>query len=157
MRGKEMKKEVSMKPTEKRNVLVKQMLRPLLKSRGFQSSGNTWWRELKDGWLIIHMQNSRWNGSATGANFNFQISVSSKNEIVDKLKNQWRHNLINDLCGTDFLPYCGYLSPHMTPFGYQIDGYRNGMPSDDPLDEFIEQVRGDFETLFYQLLTKYGQ
>ena len=136
--------EISMKPTEKRDILVKQMLKPLLKHRGFQSSGYSWWKELEDGWLFIYMKNSRWNGVATGAAFEFQISVSGKDNIRDKLSDQWMYNRVC-LSQDDFLPYRGMLDPRKDTMGYKIDGYRNYLPQDEPLEEIIEQVRGDFE------------
>lgn len=135
--------EVSMKPTEKRDILVKQMLKPLLKENGFKSSGYSWWKELEDSWLFIHMKNSRWNGMGTGANFQFRISVSGKDDIKGKLADQWMCNR-SYLSQDDFLPYWGRLAPRMTELGYKIDGYRNYLPLDEPLDEIIEQVRGDF-------------
>lgn len=138
-------KETRMKPTEKRDALVDQMLRPLLRERGFQSSGCNWWKELEDSWLLIHMKNSRWNGESTGANFCFEISVSGKDEIRDKLSNQWIHNQFCHLTQNNFLPYYGFLSPRVEATGYKIDGYRNYLPLDDPLDEIAAQIRGDFE------------
>lgn len=137
--------KVSMPPTEKRDILVKQMLKPLLKERGFKTSGCNWWKELEDSWLFIHMKNSQWNGVATGAVFGFQISVSGKDEIRDKLSNQWMYNQQFCLEQNDFLPYWGMLTPRMNIMGYQIDGFRNYLPLDEPTDKIMEQVRGDFE------------
>lgn len=147
VRGYQLQKEaqVSMKPTQKRDAVVKQVVKPLLKARGFQSLRTSWWKELEDSWLFLYMKNSRWNSMSTGVVFEFDISVSGKDEIRGKLSEQWIYNQLNCLCQSDFLPYCGYLRPHMGVREYQIDGYRNYLPLDEPLEEIAEQIRGDFE------------
>lgn len=137
--------QVSMKPTKKRDAVVRQAVRPLLKAGGFKSVRNSWWKELEDGWLFIYMKNSQWNSMATGATFEFDISVSGRDEIRGELSEQWIHNQLNCLCQSDFLPYCGYLRPRMGVREYRIDGYRNYLPMDDPLEEIVEQIRADFE------------
>ena len=136
---------VSMKPGKKRNAVIRQVVKPLLKARGFQSVKNSWWKELEDSFLFIYLKNSCWNSMATGATFSFQISVSGKEEIRGELSEQWMHNQLHDLCQNDFLPYCGYLSPRMKSREYCIDGYRNHLPLDEPLEEITEQIRTDFE------------
>lgn len=145
--------EVSMKPTQKRDILVKQMLKPLLKASGFKNSGLSWWKELEYCWLFIYMKNSRWNGIATGATFEFIISVSGKDEIREKPANQWLYNH-HTLKQSDFLPYCGYLASHMETTGYKIDGYRSYLPTDEPLEEIIAQVQGDFENYILPALAR---
>lgn len=137
--------EISMKPAKKRDAVIRQVIKPLLKTRGFQSVRNSWWKELEDCWLFIYLKNSRWNSTSSGATFSFQISVSGKEEIKGELSEQWIHNQFTDLCQRDFLPYCGYLSPRMKAGDYHIDGNRNGLPLDEPLEDIMEQIRGDFE------------
>lgn len=146
--------EISMKPTKKRDILVKQVIKPLFKGKGFQNSGRSWWKELDDCWLFIYMKNSRWNGAATGAAFSFEISVSGKDEIRGKLSEQWIYNQLDDLCQNDFLPYCGFLTPRMNSKEYTIGGYRNYLPYDEPLEEIMEQIKGDFENFIFPALDK---
>lgn len=58
-------KELSLKPVEKRNEVVKKVIKPLLKKHGFSVSGIDWRRSLEDGsYLMIHMLNSRFNGTS---------------------------------------------------------------------------------------------
>lgn len=58
-------KELSLKPVEKRNEVVKEVIKPLLKKHGFSVSGIDWRRSLEDdSYLMIHMLNSRFNGTA---------------------------------------------------------------------------------------------
>lgn len=65
-----------MKPTEKRDAVVKQIIKPLLKKNGFTISGLNWHREVSDSYIIIHMFNSQFNSIVTGARFRFHISMS---------------------------------------------------------------------------------
>ena len=39
-----------MKAVEKRNLLVKELLAPMLKEAGFHKKGMNWWKELEDGY-----------------------------------------------------------------------------------------------------------
>lgn len=141
--------EVSMKPTKKRDAVMKQLVKPMLKSKGFFNSGQSWWKELEDCWLFLYMKNSRWNSAALGVSFCFEISVSGKDKIRDELSKQWIYNQFNHLCQNDFLPYNGYLMPLVNSYEYTIDGYKNGLPLDEPLEKIIDQIRGDFENFIF--------
>lgn len=147
-------KEVSMKPTKKRDIVIKEVVSPLMKKSGFKKSGNEWWKELEDSYLFVYLKNSRFNSMPTGATFSFQISVSGKDEIRDKISNQWMYNQMSDMSQSVFLPYCGYLSPNMSALGYQIDGYRCYLPMDVPLEQICEQIRRDFTEFLLPELSK---
>ncbi len=134
-----------MKATEKRDLLVKEVLKPMLKEAGFKTKRMLWWKELEDGYLFIYMKNSRFNSEETGCSFCFQFSASKKEDIRDKLKNQWIYNQFESIEERDFLPHSGSLSPNRNSW-YKIDGYRRGQPKDVPVEEIMEQVKGDFET-----------
>lgn len=136
--------ELSLKPTEKRDFVVKQVIKPLLKKYGFTTSGLDWHRAIDDSYIIIHMMNSQFNSIATGTSFRFHISVSKKGEIRDKLSKQWMYNQSCDLKQFDFLPYCGMLSPYYFGDMYQIDGYKNYLPSDTPVEDICAQIEEDF-------------
>lgn len=136
--------ELSLKPTEKRDVIVKQVIKPLLKEYGFTTSGLDWRRKENDMYLIIHMMNSQWNSISCGASFRFHISAVEKGAIRDKLSNQWVYNQACDLKHLDFLPYCGMLSPLYSGGMYQIDGYKNFLPSDTPVEQISRQIEEDF-------------
>ena len=63
--GVKREKELSLKPVEKRNEVVKKVIKPLLKKHGFSVSVIDWRRSLEDGsYLMIHMLNSRFNGTS---------------------------------------------------------------------------------------------
>lgn len=143
-----------MKPTEKRDVVVKQIIKPLLKKNGFTISGLDWHREVSDSYIIIHMFNSQFNSIVTGARFRFHISMSKKEEITKGLSKQWIYNQVCDLNQFDFLPYCGLLSPYYSGDMYQIDGYKNNLPSDTPVEQICSQIGEDFEKYILPDLNK---
>ncbi len=136
--------ELSMRPVKKRDIVVKQVIKPLLKKNGFTTSGLDWRRELEDSYMIIHMMNSQFNGVSTGVSFRFHISVTKKDEIRDKVSNQWIYNQTSDLRQFNFLPYCGMLSPYYSGDMYRIDGYKNFRPADTPVEEICRQLEEDF-------------
>ena len=137
-------REISMKPTQKRDLLVKNLLKPLLKEAGYKTSGSDWWKELTDCYLLIHMKKSQFNDVVGGARFEFQFSAAGKDKIHDKVKNEWVYHQMNCLTQADFLPDRGYLSPYGGSFMYQIDGYQEYLPKDVPIDDIIEHFREDF-------------
>ena len=142
---KQKEREVSMKPGKKRDLIVKEVVKPLLKDAGFQCKRIDWWKELEDSWLIIHLKKSQFEGGATGCIFDFLFSVTGKEELEGKLEDQWMYNPTQNLTISFFLPYCGYMSSYISEMGYIIDGYRNYLPLDVPVENIMEQVRVDFE------------
>lgn len=142
---KKLEDELSMKPAEKRDVLIKQVIKPLLKKYGFSTSGSDWRRETDDAYIFIHLQKMH-SDIVTGACFYIHISASKKEEIVEKLSNQWMYNrLACNLSPFDFLPYCGLLSAYNGADWYQIDGYKNYLPTDTPIEDICRQIGEDFD------------
>ena len=47
-----------LKAVQKRDLLVKEVLSPLLKEAGFYKKRMNWWKELEDGYPFISTQNS---------------------------------------------------------------------------------------------------
>lgn len=137
--------EVSMKPGKKRDLAVREVVRPLLKAAGFKGRGLNWWKELEDSWLLVHMQSSRFNGASTGSNFSFNFSVTKKDELRGEIDQQWMYNQLDSLSQSLFLPYCGYLSPYILGYDYKIDGYQDYLPTDEPVESIMAQMREDFQ------------
>ncbi len=79
---------LSMKPVKKRDILVKQVIKPLLKKYGFSTSGLDCHRETDDSYIIIHMKNSQFNDINVGVRFTFIINAVKKSEIREKITNQ---------------------------------------------------------------------
>lgn len=149
-------KEVSMPPGKKRDLVLRTVVKPLLKEAGFRTKRTDWWKELSDGWLFVHLHNSMNNCSVTGCAFRFHFSASKAGELKDELSKQWIYNQGNDLLQRDFLPYAGLLSPFHRADMYQIDGYQNYLPKDEPVELILEQVRSDFGKHILPSLAKIG-
>lgn len=147
-------KEVSMPASEKRKRIVREIVKPLLKEAGFRTKGQDWWRELEDGWLLVHMKSSQFNGPSTGCNFQFDFSASTYEEIQGDITKQWIYHQMCDLSHCDFLPYAGMLSPYYGARDYHIDGYENYLPKDEPLERIMAQVQSDFEDFILPQLQK---
>lgn len=137
---------LSLKPNEKRNVVMKQVIKPLLKKYGFSVSGSDWHREMDDFYIIIHMTNSQYNSISGGACFGFQISAVKKEELKGELSKQWLYTQLTALNQFSFLPYLGMLSPYYFGTMYKIDGYQNYLPSDTPIEDICRQIEEDFGT-----------
>lgn len=143
-----------MRAVEKRDLLVKEVLKPLLKEAGFKTKKLNWWKELEDGYLFMTMKNSIFNSQETGCDFCFQFSASYKGDIRDKIENQWIYNQSDCIEERAFLPHMGYLSPNRDGLGYRIDGYRNYQPVDVPVEEIIMQIKMDFEKYIMPYIMK---
>lgn len=139
-----MERALSMRPTQKRDLVVKQVIKPLLKKHGFSTGGQDWRREISDGYLIIHMMNSQFSSIVTGVCFRFHISAVKEDEIKTKISEQWVYNQECELKQFDFLPYCGMLSPYYEGDMYKIDGYKNYLPTDMPVENICTQFEEDF-------------
>ena len=143
--------QLSYKPAEKKEIVIKELIKPMLKECGFTIGGNTWCKKISDNLkLIIHIEGRRFTNSATGAIFEFTISLfngegSSKPQLgIGELAIDSRL----------FLPYYGMLSPLYNTLGYRIDGYRDYLPIDTPIDEIKEYFRIDFEDFILPELMK---
>lgn len=140
---------------EKRNMVVKEVLTPVLKQAGFKKSGFSWWKELEDDYLFIRMKNCRFNGGDIGITFNFQLSASAKKDMKRKPKDQWISNQLTAIGEYYFLPQFGYSNPFREGLlGYTIDGYRNYKPLDMPVESIMKQIQLDFETYIVPELLK---
>ncbi len=137
--------EISMKPNEKRDMVVKEILKPMFKNAGFKCKGMNWWKELEDGYLFIYMKNSRFNSVATGCKFSFQFSASRFDEIRDKIETQYIYNQMKCIEENVFLPHCGYLSAIHDGLDYTIDGYQSYLPKDIPVLIIMNRIRDDFD------------
>ena len=72
-----------MKSVEKRDKLVKEIIKPMMKEEGYKCFRNTWYSQREDCYVVVHMQNSMFNGEITGIRFRFNIDVIPLSEIDD--------------------------------------------------------------------------
>lgn len=65
--------------------IIKTYLKPTLKQFGYQTSGQTWWKDNGDFFTLINLQNFSWN-SKDSVDFCFNIGVAVKATMTDKTK-----------------------------------------------------------------------
>lgn len=134
---------MSMKSVEKRNLVVKQVIKPLLKKFGFSTAGQKWHRETDDVRLTIELQNSQFNGMPTGIRFRFFIRAVRKDGSAGQPADR-KEPASCELNQFDFLPHRGMLSPLCCADWYQFDGYQDYLPSDVPVEDICRQIEEDF-------------
>lgn len=60
-------------------------LKTTLKEHGYRTSGQTWWKNMGDFFLVINLQNSQWN-SKEELSFCLNIGVALTEKLRDKAK-----------------------------------------------------------------------
>ena len=88
---------------EKQTEIIKSYLKPTLKQLGYQTSGQTWWRDKGDFFTLINLQNFSWN-SKDSVDFCFNIGIAVKATMTDKTKKATYSDLTTHLDEGTFLP-----------------------------------------------------
>ena len=145
---------ISMKPAKKRDAIIRNTVKPLLKDAGFKFKKNSWWKNLTDGCLIIHLKNSQFNSIVSGASFSFEIFTVPTDNLTDDITSLWIYHQSDSLNQFDFYPLLGKLNPFYGGGWYKIDGYKNYLPSDVPIEQIEEQISNDFKMYLLPNLLK---
>ncbi len=135
-----------MNSKEKRDRIIREVIKPLMKKEGYKCKSLTWYKELEDSFLIMHMKNGRFNNEYTGFKFQLLFSVTQTKELSGSIDSEWINNQMCDVSESAFLPFERTLTPFRTFGGYWIDGYRNGKPTDYPIEDILMHIQEDFET-----------
>jgi hypothetical protein len=89
---------------EKQTEFIKTHLKPILKAQGYQTSGQTWWKDKGDFFNVINLQNYSWN-SKDSVDFRFNIGIALKVTVKDPQKKKVSYNdLTTHLDEGTFLP-----------------------------------------------------
>lgn len=64
---------------------IKTYLKPTLKEHGYKTSGQTWWKDMDDFFIVINLQNSQWN-SKEQLSFCLNIGIALTEKLADKDK-----------------------------------------------------------------------
>ena len=144
-----------MKSVEKRDKLVKEVIKPMMKEEGYKCFRNTWYSQREDCYVVVHMQNSMWNSEVTGICFWFNIDVLPQSKIDDiKQVKEWV-NSFSMIHECEFLPKSGLLHEYRNGMvGYQIDGYRNSVPLNMDYESITIQIKKDFQFFILPQLQK---
>jgi len=123
---------------DKQKEIIKTFLKPTLKLRGYQTSGQTWWKDRGDFFNVINLQNYSWN-TKDNVDFRFNIGIALKATLRDEKKKKVTHfDLATYLDEGTFLP-----DRKNRKFGNN-QGY--SLTNSTDLNEFILELKSDFET-----------
>lgn len=129
-----------MNAKEIQSEFIKTYLKPTLKSFGYQTSGQTWWKNMGDFFIIINLQNSQWN-SKEKISFCFNIGIALTEYVKDPKKKK--------ATNFDILTYTReetYLSESRKKGKYREDGWLGYLITENTnLDDFITELKIDFE------------
>lgn len=70
---------------EKQTHLIKNYLKPILKSYDYATSGMHWWKNMGDFFIVIQLQSSQWNTKAE-ISFCLNIGIALTATLADKEK-----------------------------------------------------------------------
>lgn len=70
---------------ENQEILIKTYLKPLLKEKGYKTSGNNWWKNNIGFYYVINLQNFSFN-SKDNIDFCFNIGIALEKFIADKTR-----------------------------------------------------------------------
>jgi len=125
---------------EKQIEFIKVYLKPKLKEEGFSTSGQTWWKNKGDFFIVINLQNSQWN-SKDRVSFCFNIGIALTERLKDPTKNKATYNDI-----VTNLREEAYLSEDRQKHKYRQDGWLGYLLTDKTdLADFIKELKFDFE------------
>jgi len=113
-------------------------LKPLLKKRGFQTSGQTWWRDQGYFFAVLNLQNSAWNDK-NSIHFFFNTGIALKQSLKDPQKKKAGYSDLTVFVRESFyLPESRKTHKHRDIGGYNLKEETN--PAD-----FTEEFQKDFE------------
>jgi hypothetical protein len=131
---------------EKQTEFIKVYLKPTLKEFGYQTSGQTWWKDKGEFFNVINLQNYSWN-SKDSVDFRFNVGIALKATVKDAQKKKATYNDLTVHVGEGtFLP-----DATQRKFGNN-QGY--SLTSNTDLNEFINALKEDFETFILPGLDK---
>jgi hypothetical protein len=142
-----MKLPTEMTAKEIQTEFIKTYLKPTLKSLGYQTSGQTWWKD-KDGFFtLINLQNFSWN-SKDSVDFCFNIGVALKATMKDTDK---KKPTVHDL--TVYLREGFYLPDNRQEYKFKNKtGYT--LTYQTYLTDFVNELKSDFENHIAPFLDK---
>ena len=133
---------------EKQTEFIKSYLKPTLKQFGYQTSGQTWWKDKGYFFNIINLQNYSWN-SKNSVDFRFNVGIALKATVKDGQKKKATYNdLTVHLDEGTFLP-----DRKKRRFG---DNQGYSITDKTDIKEFIDSLKVDFETYILPGLEKHN-
>lgn len=123
---------------DKQTAFINSHLKPLLKHYGYKTSGQTWWRDKGEFFIVINLQNFSWN-NRDNIDFCFNICVALTATLKDPSKKKASYHDNTALSREN-----SYLPPTRQAHAYRSDtGYSITDTTD--YDVFTSEVLFDFE------------
>ena len=127
---------------EKKDIVVREIIKPELKRAGYRVKRNHY-VSIRDGCCIaIYIGGSRFNSNIMGFTIGFDIIFLQGNYSEERLKN-WRDTGRDAIYEHLLLPDCGYLHPYRDSLGYKIDGYKDYKPQDMDVEDIKNRIGDD--------------
>ncbi len=132
---------------EKQFEVIKSYLKPTLRSWGYKTSGQNWWKEKSDLYIVIKLQNFSWN-TKDKVDFCFNTGITFKAQH-EKTQHKFpgQYNLAVHLRSGFFLPENRKTDTFQNGNGYHLSDQTN-------LDNFIQEMKLDFEEYILPYLEK---
>ncbi len=104
------------------------------------TSGQTWWKNMGDFFIVINLQNSQWN-SKEELSFCFNIGVALTGKLSDKDRKKATYHDVATQLRED-----SYLSEDRVNHKYRQSGWLGYLITDKTdLTDFIDEFKIDFE------------
>lgn len=128
---------------------IKTYLKPTLKVYGYQTSGQTWWKNMGDFFIVINLQNSQWN-SKEELSFCFNIGIALTEKLKDPNKKKATYFDIFTHTREDT-----YLSEIRKKGKYRESGWLGYKITENTnLEDFVNELKIDFESNILTILEK---
>lgn len=129
---------------------IKTYLKPTLKTYDYKTSGQTWWKNMGEFFIVINLQNSQWN-SKEELSFCLNIGIALTAKLADKEKKKATYSDI-----ATYLREDAYLTEDRKQYikskggwlGYKITDKTN-------VKEFIADFKIDLEDNILKILDEF--
>ena len=134
---------------DKQKEFINSYLKPTLIKWGYQTSGQNWWKNRGDFFIVINLQNSRWN-SPDHVCFVFNIGIALTSSLKDpEKKKAGYHDMKTPPCRQ-----ASFLSESRKRHRFK-EGWAYELTPETDLSEFIIEMKQDLESEILPTLEKW--
>jgi hypothetical protein len=125
---------------EKKDIILRDVIKPELKRAGYTIKDRIYKSERDDCSVLISISSGRFNSEALG--FSFSLCISALKGEWTK-ENLWRCWFSDSIHENLLLPDDGFLHPYHDVSGYKIDGFKNYKPQNMDLEDIKNRITDD--------------
>jgi len=134
------KSKSNMTAKDKQNIFIKDYLKPKLKELGFKTTGNNWWKNMNEFFVVINLQNSQWN-EKNELSFCFNLGIALTEKLEDKEKKKATHFDLAVPLRED-----AFLRKDRLKHKYRQDSWLGYLINEKTeIEDFIKEFKIDFE------------